>query len=185
MVNNIENEEIAETEDIILPEKGMKKKIILYLLPAIIIIGIVVGLIVTYFTKVSTNNNSDYDIVSQKNADGSGVTSTVFYTLPEISAKLRTSSGIFETVRIKINLELSSVNDISTISALMPRINDIILGHLVEITSEEISGSEGFYALKTELLHRINLMVSPIKILNLNIKDLNIQITDALDKQED
>lgn len=177
--DDIENE---DAEEVVLPEKGMKKKIILYLVPAIVIIGLIVGLIVTYFTNVSTGNQTEYDVVSQKNADGSGEQTTVFYTLPEISATLRTSNDVFETVRIRINLELSSVNDVAVISGLMPRINDIIIGHLVEITADEISGSEGFYALKTELLHRVNLVVSPMTVLNLNIKDLNIQVINALDE---
>jgi len=180
--NEKENEEL---EGDALPEKGMKKKILIYLILAIIIIGAGVGGVVTYFTSVNKDTPQEYDIVTRKTADGSGEISTVFYSLPELSANLRTSSGVFETVRIKLTLELSSVEDITTITSMISRINDIIIGHLVEITAEEISGSEGFYALKTELLHRINLMVSPVNVLNLNIKDLNIQITDALERQED
>ena len=177
--------EADETEGDIVPEKGMKKKILIYLVLAIIVIGAGVGGIVTYFTSVNKDTSQAYDIITRKNADGSGETSTVFYSLPELSANLRTSSGVFETVRIQLNLELSSVEDISMITSMSSRINDIIIGHLVEITAEEISGSEGFYALKTELLHRINLMISPVTILNLNIKNLDIQITDALERQED
>ena len=179
---NIEDEDI---EDVSLPDNGMKKKILLYLIPAIIIIGLAVGGIVVIFTKVNSDAPQNYDIITQKDADGKGDHTTVFYTLPEIKAQLNTSNSIFETVRIKVNLELSSIEDIATIDAMMPRINDIILSHLVELMPEEISGSEGFYALKTELLYRINLMVSPIKVLNLNIKDLNVKITDTLEKTEE
>ena len=178
----IDNE---ETEDMPVPENGMKRKILLYLIPAIIVIGIAVGSIVVYFTKVNNDTPKNYDVITQKNADGSGESSTVFYTFPEISANLRTSSGVFERVRLKLNMELSSVDEIQTITALAPRINDIIISHLVEITPEEISGSEGIYALKSELLHRINLMISPVILRNLNITSIDVQITDALEKQED
>jgi flagellar basal body-associated protein FliL len=82
-------------------------------------------------------------------------------------------------------MELSSVDEIQTITTLTPRINDIIISHLVEITPEEISGSEGIYALKSELLHRINLVISPVILRNLNITSIDVQITDALEKQED
>lgn len=172
-------------EEISQPEKGMKKKILFYLIPAIILIGIGVGFVSVFFTNVNSDAQHDYDVITQKSADGSGESTVVFYTLPAFTAKLRTSTGIYETIQIKINLELSSVEDISTISKLTPRIQDIIIAHLVELTPEEVSGSEGFYALKTELLHRTNLIAAPVKILNLNIKDLNIQVTDTLEKQED
>lgn len=180
----IEKEE-EESEDVSAPEGNVKRKILIYLIPAIILIGIAVGSVVIFFTKVNNNVPQNYDIITQKNADGSGETSTVFYTFPEITANLRTSSGVFEQIRIKLNIELSSVDDIQSITVLTPRINDIIISHLVELTPEEVSGSEGFYALKNELLHRINLIISPVSLLNLNITSLDIQITDALEKQED
>jgi len=173
------------TDGDIVPEKGMKKKLLIYVILAIVVIGAGVGGIVAYFTSVNKEAPQPYDVVTRKNADGSGETSTIYYSLPELSANLRTSAGIYETVRIQIGLELSSVDDIATITSMNSKINDIIIGHLVEITPEEISGSEGFYALKIELLHRINLMISPIKVLNLNIKYLDVKITDALEKQED
>lgn len=167
------------------PEKSMKKKILIYLIPTVILIGIGVGFVSVFFTNVGGNAPQNYDVVTQKKADGSGDSTTVFYTLPAFSAKLRTSVGVFETIQLKLSLELSSVDDVAVINGLMPRINDIIITHLVELTPEEVSGAEGFYALKTELLHRINLIAAPIKVANLNIKDLNIQVTDTLEKQED
>ena len=179
-------EEVAESEEEVpISSSNIKKKILIILIPAIILIGAGVAAVVVFFTGSGDKQPQDYDVITQKNADGSGDVTTIFYTLPELSARLRTSSGVFETIRIKLNLELSSVEDITTINSLMPRINDILIAHLVELTPDEVSGSEGFYALKTELLHRINLMVSPVKVSNLNIKDLNIQITDALEKKED
>lgn len=177
-----ENEDIDE----VLPaDNSMKRKVLLYLIPAIIIIGVAVGFVVVFFTNINSSSPKNYDIVSQKSADGSGEKLTVFYTLPEITANIRTSNGIFEIVRIKLNIELSSVEDIENISPFISKIRSIIISHLVELTPEEISGSNGFHALKSELLYRIKLIVSPIEVLNVNITDLNIQITDALEKQED
>ena len=183
MVNeDIDDEEQEETS---LPEKGVKRKILMYLIPAIVLIGVGVGAVSVFFTSVGNDNDLNYDVVTQKGADSSGDIVTVFYSLPEIKANLRTSIGIFETIRIKVNLELSSVEDITTINSMIPRINDIITTHLVELTPEEVSGAEGFYALKTELLYRTNLIVAPVKVLNLNIKSLDIQVTDTLERQED
>lgn len=171
------DEDDEENEDASLPEQGMKKKVLVYLIPIIIVIGAVVGLGLFFFSNANKKGQQNYDVVSQKSEDGSKV--TVFYTLPEFTANLRTSSGIYETIRIKLNLELPSVNDIPQIEGMMPRINDIILGHLSELSPEEVSGAEGLFALKEELLYRINLMVSPQKVSNLNIKSLDIKINDA------
>ena len=167
------------------PEQSFKKKILLYLVPVIILIGIGVGLVTVFFTQVGEDEKQNYDIITQKNADGSGEKTTVFYTLPEFNAQLRTSTGIYETISVKVNLELSNIEDVATINIMMPRINDIIITHLAELSPEEVGGAEGIYALKSELLYRINLMVAPIKVSNINIKDLDIKITDSLEKQED
>jgi len=174
-----------EQEETSLPEKGVKRKILMYLIPAIVLIGVGVGAVSVFFTSMGDDSELNYDVVTQKNADNSGESVTVFYSLPELKTNLRTSIGVFETIRIKINLELSSVEDIKTINSMMSRINDIITTHLVELAPEEVSGAEGFYALKTELLYRINLMTAPVKVLNLNIKNLDIQVTDTLERQED
>ncbi len=178
---DVDDEELG---DVPLPSSGVRKKILLYLIPAIVLIGIGVGAVAVFFTNVGDKEPQVYDVVKQKDSDGVEST-TVFYSIPEITANLRTGNGVFETIRIKLNLELSSVADIDVINSMLPRINDIILSHLVELTPEEVSGAEGFYALKTELLYRINLVSAPAVVSNLNIKDLKVQITDALDKQED
>ena len=99
----------------------------------------------------------------------------IFYDLPEISAKIKTPDGSKQTAHIKINIELSQMEDIKTVETLLPRLNDIIISHTSELTSEEISGANGIYWLKEELLHRINLVTAPIKIENLNFKSFDIK----------
>ena len=70
---------------------------------------------------------------------------------------------------------MSAVEDIKTVEALLPRINDTLLAHITELTPEEISGSDGLYNLKEELLFRINLLTDPVKVSNLNFKSFDIQ----------
>ena len=181
---NTDDDDVEESGDVPLPAGGVKKKILMYLIPAIVLVGIGVGAVAVFFTNVGDKEPQAYDVVKQKDSEGIEST-TVFYSIPEITANLRTGSGVFETIRIKLNLELSSVEDINVINSMLPRINDIVLSHLVELTPEEVSGAEGFYALKTELLYRINLVSAPVVVSNLNIKDLSVKITDALDKRED
>lgn len=150
-----------------------KKKVLIYVLPIVVAIGLLVSFIIV-FTKKDTSLNGEYSIVSSSE-DGSNSQVTVFYSLPELSAALRNSNGANTMVKLKLNIELSSIDDIKTIEAMLPRINDTLLAHIVELTPDELSGSNGLYNLKKELLYRINMLTSPIKILNLNFKTFDIQ----------
>ena len=96
---------------------------------------------------------------------------------PAISAPgaMSDSAETSSNVKVKISIELSSVDDIKTIEAMLPRINDTLLAHIVELTPDEISGSDGLYNLKEELLYRINLLTAPVKVSNLNFKTFDIQ----------
>lgn len=163
-------------DDIINQKPFNKKKFLIFILPVLIVIGLVVSFI-TVFSQKTNSDGANYDVVTQSITDGSGSTEkvTVLYTLPELTGRLRTSSGTPETVKLKINIELSSVDDIKTVEKLQPRINDTLLSHLVELTPDEISGSDGLYWLKEEMLYRVNLILAPIKVSNLNIKTLDIQ----------
>ena len=161
------------------PEKELlkpfnKKKVLLYVLPIVVIIGLVVSFIIV-FTKKDADLGGEYRIISSSNEDGSSSKITVFYSLPELMANLRTSDGKTTTVKLKLSIELSSVDDIKTIEALLPRINDTLLAHIVELTPDELSGANGLYNLKRELLYRINLLTDPIKVSNLNFKTFDIQ----------
>ena len=165
-----ENEQ-EELEEEIKPFN--KKRVLIYVLPIVVIIGLLVSFIIV-FTKKDTSLDGEYSIVSSSE-DGSSSQVTVFYSLPELNTTLRNSNGVNTTVKLKLNIELSSIDDIKTIEAMLPRINDTLIAHIVELTPDELSGSNGLYNLKKELLYRINMLTSPIKILNLNFKTFDIQ----------
>lgn len=148
-----------------------RKKLMILLLPLLIVIGISVGI---YF---ALNNNYDslgvdYNIV-QYNKD-TPENMTVFYDLPEIKTSVRGKNGSHE-LRLKINLEISSIEDLHVIEVLTPKLSDAVLGHVIELNMNEIDGSTGLYWLKEELLYRLNLVASPIKIKNLNFSVFELQ----------
>lgn len=152
-----------------------KKKVLIYVLPVIIVIGLVVSFITVFSKKSDDREKTDYSVVVTNEADGKTEKVTVFYSLPELTAKLRSSSGTPLTVKLKISIELSSIDDIKSVEAMLPRINDTLLAHMTELTPDEASGSNGLYNLKQELLYRINLLTSPVKVSNLNFKTFDIQ----------
>lgn len=171
MVIQDNDTDVEETEQPIKPFN--KKKILIYVLPAVIAIGLVVSFIIV-FSKKDTSYGGEYNIVSTTSGENEQQI-TVFYSLPELSANLRSSNNTNITVKIKPSIELSSVEDIKTIEGMLPRINDTLLAHLIELTPDEISGANGLYNLKRELLYRINLLTDPIKVSNLNFKTFDIQ----------
>ncbi len=172
MVIQDNDAEISETEQQIKPFN--KKKILIYVLPAVIAIGLVVSFIIVFSKKDTSAYNGEYNVVSTTSGENEQKI-TVFYSLPELSASLRSSNNISTTVKLKISIELSSLEDIKTIEGMLPRINDTLLAHIVELTPDEISGANGLYNLKRELLYRINLLTDPIKVSNLNFKTFDIQ----------
>lgn len=150
-----------------------KKKILLFLLPALIAIGIAVGLYHTFESSFSSTQGLPYQVLEQNESDKKQ--SIIFYDLPEITAPVRNAVGDNDIVSIKLSIELSNVEDVKKIEILLPRIYDIILAHTRELRSEEISGSEGLYWLKQELLYRLKLATAPIKIENINFKSFDIK----------
>lgn len=155
------------------PQEVNKKKILLFLVPALIAIGIAVGLYHTFGSSFNDVQGLPYDVLEQDGKEGKQ--STIFYDLPEISAPLQNAAGGNDIVRFKISLELSGKEDVKKVEVLLPRFYDIILSHTRELRSEEVSGAEGLYWLKEELLYRINLVSSPVKITNINFKSFEIQ----------
>ena len=168
MVKPDESFDKAEDEELQIKPFN-KKKVLIYVVPVIVVIGLAVSFITVFTRKDHLGGEGDFSIVTTAGKI------TVFYTLPELSVRLRSSAETSSNVKVKISIELSSVDDIKTIEAMLPRINDTLLAHIVELTPDEISGSDGLYNLKEELLYRINLLTAPVKVSNLNFKTFDIQ----------
>lgn len=167
----IEDDDLETDGEITDNSHQKRKKLMILLLPLLIVIGISVGI---YF---ALNNNYDslgvdYNIV-QYNKD-TPENMTVFYDLPEIKTSVRGKNGSHE-LRLKINLEISSIEDLHVIEVLTPKLSDAVLGHVIELNMNEIDGSTGLYWLKEELLYRLNLVASPVKIKNLNFSVFELQ----------
>lgn len=149
-----------------------KKKILLFLLPALIAIGIAVALYHTFESSYNDIQGLPYKILEQNEENKQNI---IFYDLPEITAVLRNSEGKNDLVSFKISIELSNKEDIQKIEVLLPRFYDTILAHTRELRTEEVSGTNGLYWLKEELLYRLKLVANPIKITDINFKSFDIQ----------
>ncbi len=172
---NIEN----DTDDNI-PDESLKiidkKKFLLFLLPILVVIG----LIVSFYSISGKNLNSEeelpYTVVDKSAAeDGSKKSLLIFYDLPEINIQIKNAEGKREIAKIRLSIEIPTVENIKIIEGLMPQIADAVIAHTQELSEEELQGSDSLYYLKEELQYRINLITDPIKITNLNIKNFEIQ----------
>lgn len=164
----VEDDDLEQDESAVAPKPVNRKKLMILILPVVIVIGLSVGI---YFAlnQDYSNTEASYNVVKKP---GEGENYTVFYDLPEVKAMLNSKSK--ETISLSLNVELSKIEDVATLEILAPRIKDAILAHIVELTPEEVESTNGLYWLKEELLFRLNLVVAPIKIENLSIKNIEI-----------
>lgn len=167
----IEDEELTEVEQPTDNHQQKRKKIMILLLPLLIVIGVSVGI---YFTLNNSYDslNVGYSVVQHDKDSPDNI--TVFYDLPELKTSVKGKKRSHD-LRIKLNIELSSIEDMKVIEALTPRLSDAIIGHIIELTIDEIEGSTGLYWLKEELLYRLNLVAAPIKIKKLNFSIFELQ----------
>ena len=151
-----------------------RKKILVFLLPALIAIGLVVSFY-SVFSKKTGPQSLSYAVV-ERPAEGENAENklTILYDIPEINVRIKDAAGTPQDVSFRLNLELTRVEDVQIVEGLMPKIVDAVIAHTIELTPDEISGSNGLYWLKEELLYRINLIVSPVVVSNLNFKAFGI-----------
>ena len=165
MMDDNEDEEFEETKE---KTSFTRKKMIIFLLPILIVIGISVGI---YF---SMNNNFESFGGSYNIVQNGSENVTVIYDIPEIKTVIQ-DEEVSLSLRMRISLELSSLEDLKAIEAVLSRLTDVIIAHTIELNHNEIEGSTGLYWLKEELLYRINLATHPVKIKNLNFKTFELQ----------
>ena len=176
--NNAVDDEEDEENDLKTSSKANKKKILLIILPILIVIGLVVSFYAVFNTK-KEDEKKNYQVIetaAEGETTATGNT-TLLYDLPAIDVLLNSNNNQQARAKIQITIETKNIEADKThlIEAFIPRINDSIITHLIELHPEEIQSSEGIYWLKEELLHRINLITHPILISNLNFKSFEIQ----------
>ena len=172
--DNIENGLETDTEISASTSRLSKKKLLLIVVPIVAAIG-VFGFYYTSSQSQQATSTSNYSIIHHPSEDGKGTDSyTIFYDLPEVSIKLHNTSNKEQIAKIKLSIELSKIEDITTIETITSKLTDAIIAHTIELTPEEIDNSEGLYWLKEELLYRMNLIASPVKISNLNFSTFEI-----------
>jgi len=92
-----------------------------------------------------------------------GPDGVVFYTLPEVVVNMQTADGRPTFLKLKLTLELPSADTADELDPNLPRLQDMFQTFLRELRPEDLSGSQGSYQLRMEILRRVNLVIAPSK----------------------
>jgi flagellar FliL protein len=103
-----------------------------------------------------------------------GPDGVVFYTPPDIVVNMQTADGKPTFLKLKLTLELPDKATADTLDENMPRLQDMFQTFLRELRPEDLSGSQGSFQLRTELLRRVNLVVAPAKVNSVLIEEMLI-----------
>lgn len=92
-----------------------------------------------------------------------GPDGVVFYTMPEVVVNMQTADGRPTFLKLKLTLELPDADAVEELDPNMPRLQDMFQTFLRELRPEDLSGSQGSYQLRMEILRRVNLVIGPSK----------------------
>ena len=103
-----------------------------------------------------------------------GPDGVVFYTLPDIVVNMQTADGKPTFLKLKLTFELPDHETADALDPEMPRLQDMFQTFLRELRPEDLAGSEGTFALRTELQRRVNLVIAPSKVNTVLIEEMLI-----------
>ena len=92
-----------------------------------------------------------------------GPDGVVFYTLPDIVVNMQTADGKPTFLKLKLTFELPDHDTADALEPNMPRLQDMFQTFLRELRPEDLSGSQGTYQLRMEILRRVNLVIAPVQ----------------------
>jgi flagellar FliL protein len=92
-----------------------------------------------------------------------GPDGVVFYTMPDVVVNMQTADGRPTFLKLKLTLELPDHAAVEELDPNMPRLQDMFQSFLRELRPEDLSGSQGSYQLRMEILRRVNLVIAPSK----------------------
>jgi flagellar FliL protein len=103
-----------------------------------------------------------------------GPDGVVFYTMPDVVVNMQTADGRPTFLKLKLTLELPDDSVVEELDPNMPRLQDMFQTFLRELRPEDLSGSQGSYQLRMEILRRVNLVIGPSKVSAVLIEEMLI-----------
>jgi flagellar FliL protein len=103
-----------------------------------------------------------------------GPDGVVFYTMPDILVNIQSPDGKPSYLKLKLTLELPDHETAEALEPATPRLNDMFSTFLRELRPEDLSGSQGTYELRMEILKRVNLVAAPAEVKAVLIEEMLI-----------
>ena len=103
-----------------------------------------------------------------------GPDGVVFYTMPDILVNIQSPDGRPSYLKLKLTLELPDHETAEELEPATPRLNDMFSTFLRELRPEDLSGSQGTYELRMEILRRANLVIAPAEVKAVLIEEMLI-----------
>jgi flagellar FliL protein len=104
-----------------------------------------------------------------------GPDGVVFYTMPDLVVNIQAADSRPTFLKLKLAFELPDEQVADQIEPNQLRLNDMFQTFLRELRPEDLSGSQGSYQLRMEILRRVNLVIAPAKINAVLIQEMLIQ----------
>jgi flagellar FliL protein len=104
-----------------------------------------------------------------------GPDGVLFYAMPDLVANIQTADGRPTFLKLKLSFEVPDQDSADAITPNAPRLNDMFQTFLRELRPEDLSGSQGTYQLRMELLRRVNLVIAPAKVNTVLIQEMLVQ----------
>jgi flagellar FliL protein len=93
-----------------------------------------------------------------------GPDGVVYYTMPDLVVNIQSPDGRPTYLKLKLTLELPDAETADALAPATPRLNDMFTTFLRELRPEDLSGSQGTYQLRSEILRRVNLVAAPAEV---------------------
>ena len=87
---------------------------------------------------------------------------------------MQTAEGKATFLKLKLTLELPDGTVTEELDPNLPRLQDMFQTFLRELRPEDLSGSQGSYQLRMEILRRVNLVIAPAKVNAVLIEEMLI-----------
>ena len=104
-----------------------------------------------------------------------GPDGVVYYTMPDLVVNIQSPDGRPTYLKLKLTLELPDAETAEALAPATPRLNDMFTTFLRELRPEDLSGSQGTFQLRAEILRRVNLVAAPAEVNAVLIEEMLIQ----------
>lgn len=110
-----------------------------------------------------------------EHGEGAEHTEGAFLPIPTMIVNLSSEEGVPRYLRLTVQLELKSQEDLHAVEAVIPRVIDQFQTYLRELRVKDLRGSAGIYRLQMELLWRVNQAAAPVEVKDVLFQEILIQ----------